>query len=90
MDITAFNELTDDEKAAILNGIDSTNKELEDLQAERNSLREELTAKTASLEDIQKELMETKKVNYTLARQTAIKPEEDPETILHNIFGGNT
>lgn len=89
MELNKFNELTDEEKTAILNSIDTTNKELEDLTAGRDSLRDELTATKSGLEDTQKELKETKKVNYTLARQTAVKPQEDPEEILFNLFGGN-
>lgn len=89
MDLTAFNNLSDDEKIALLDSIETNANQVTDLTAERDSLREELTATQEDLTKINTELAETKKVNYTLARQTAVKQEQPPETILFNLFGGN-
>lgn len=88
MDLTAFNNLSDEEKVALLNTIETNATQVTDLTAERDSLREELAATQEDLTKINTELAETKKVNYTLARQTAVKQEQPPETILFNLFGG--
>ena len=88
MNIEDFNNLSDDEKTVILSAVDTNEKVIQDLTAERDSLREELTSTQKVLGDTKTELAETKKVNFTLARQTAIKKPEDPETLLFNMFGG--
>lgn len=90
MNIESFNALTDEEKTALLNGIDENTKALEDLTAERDSLRDELANTQQVLGTTKAELQETKKVNFTLARQTAVTKPENPEEIMYKMFGGKT
>lgn len=68
--------------------ITETEGKLEAVSIERDSLKEENTALTNQIESTTKELTETKKLNYTLARQIDRKPQEaDFDTILINLYG---
>lgn len=68
--------------------ITETEGKLEAVSLERDSLREENTALSNQIESANKELTETKKLNYTLARQIDRKPQEaDFDTILINLYG---
>lgn len=90
MNIDSFNALTDEEKTALLQSIEDNTKALEDLTAERDSLRDELANTQQILGTTKAELQETKKVNFTLARQTAVTKPENPEEIMFKMFGGKT
>lgn len=68
--------------------ITETEGKLEAVSIERDSLKEENTALSNQIESANKELTETKKLNYTLARQIDRKPQEaDFDTILINLYG---
>lgn len=70
--------------------ITETEGKLEAVSIERDSLKEENTALTNQIESATKELTETKKLNYTLARQIDRKPSEaDFDTILINLYGNS-
>ena len=70
--------------------ITETEGRLEAVSIERDSLREENTALSNQIESANKELTETKKLNYTLARQIDRKPQEaDFDTILINLYGNS-
>ena len=58
-----------------------------DLEAERDSLREELEQTRARNEELQTENSETKKLNFTLARQLDTKPRQTAEQALVEMFG---
>lgn len=76
--------------AADDNNIDenlSDAKIIEDLTIERESLREELDTLKKNLTALQNELTETKKLNYTLARQIPSKKQETFDDALINMFG---
>ena len=63
--------------------IDRLNIELSNLEAERDSLMEELDQTKGRVSEIETELKETKKLNYTLARQApAAKKETFDEALL--------
>lgn len=70
--------------------ITETEGKLEAVSIERDSLKEENTALSNQIESATKELTETKKLNYTLARQIDRKPQEaDFDTILINLYGNS-
>lgn len=79
-----YDEMTTEELIALL---DSQERELSNLTAERDSYREEndtlrerLTANTTELEAV-------KKMNYTLARKLDTAPETTAEQEIIALFG---
>lgn len=60
--------------------------EFQDLQAERDSLREENELLLQSAADTQKELEETKKLNFTLGRQISRAPVKSVEELINDMF----
>lgn len=62
-------------------------KTIEELNTERESLREEIETLKANITSLQNELKETKKLNYTLARQIPSKKQETFDDALINMFG---
>lgn len=60
---------------------------IEELTTERESLREELDTLKKNITALQNELTETKKLNYTLARQIPSKKQETFDNALINMFG---
>lgn len=89
MKLDEFNALTDEEKATFLSSIESTQKSIEDLTAERDSFKSENDDIKAQLENSNKELKATKEMNFTLARKisTAESPKDD-EQILYEFMKG--
>lgn len=60
---------------------------ISDLEAERDSLREELEQTRARNQELQTENSETKKLNFTLARQLDTKPKKSFDETLITMFG---
>lgn len=74
----------------LIEAITETEGKLEAVSLERDSLREENTTLTTQIEAANKELTETKKLNYTLARQIDRKPQDaDFDNILINLYGNS-
>lgn len=70
--------------------ITETEGQLEAVSLERDSLREENATLSTQIENANKELTETKKLNYTLARQIDRKPHDaDFDSILINLYGNS-
>lgn len=88
MKLDVFNNLTEEEKTAFLSSADSLEKQIDDLTAERNSLKIENESLNNEIAETKKELKATKEVNFTLARKIPGKPKSDPETLLHNFMKG--
>ena len=88
MKLEDFNALTDDEKATYLSSIETSQKSIDDLIAERDSFRTENNDLKAQLDTSSKELKATKEMNFTLARKVSSAPVEDDETILFNFMKG--
>lgn len=79
--------MTDEEITALQQALEKATTSIEELTAERDSLKEELeTTKTRNTELVT-ENAETKKLNYTLARQLDARPKETFDDALLNMFG---
>lgn len=88
MKLEDFNNLTEEEKATYLNSIDSVNKQLEDVTAERDSFKAENSSLIEQNTASNKELKATKELNFTLARKINIGAQTDPETELYEFIKG--
>lgn len=68
--------------------VEKQTQSINELTAERDSLKEEANVSRETLESTKKELHDTKAMNYSLARQLDVsKKEESPESILFNLYG---
>ena len=68
--------------------VEKQTQTINELTAERDSLKQEADVSRETLETTKKELHDTKAMNYTLARQLDVgKEEESPENILYNLYG---
>ena len=86
MTLDHFNNLSEDEKSAYLQSCEASETLLKDNEAEIASLKSENEAFKAGSEKLEKELKETKELNFTLARK--ITPDTRPtfEDTLHDMF----
>lgn len=68
--------------------VEKQTQTINELTAERDSLKEEANVSRETLETTKRELHDTKAMNYSLARQLDVsKKEESPESILFNLYG---
>lgn len=88
MKLDEFNALSEEEKATYLTSIETTQKSLDDLTAERDSFKRENAELTAQLDANNKELKATKEMNFTLARKINTAPEQDDEQTLYEFLKG--
>ena len=88
MKLDEFNTLSDEEKTAYLTSIETAQKSIDDLTAERDSFKTENETIKSQLEANNKELKATKEMNFTLARKIDTAPEEDAETTIFNFMKG--
>lgn len=79
--------MTDEEITALQERLTTLETENANLTAERDSLREENAELIAARDAAQTEAQETKKLNYTLARQLDTKPRATFEDTLLNSMG---
>lgn len=79
--------MTDEEITALQQALDNANTNIAELTAERDSLREELETTRTRNTELVTENAETKKLNYTLARQLDARPKETFDDALLNMFG---
>ena len=86
MKLEEFNALSDDEKTTFLTSVETDQKSINDLEAERDSFKSENDELKKQLEANNKELKATKEMNFSLARKITASPQQDDETILHNII----
>jgi predicted nucleic acid-binding Zn-ribbon protein len=83
-----FNALSDEEKTNYLKSIETDQKKIEDLTAERDSFKTENDSLRSQVEQTNKELKATKELNFTMARKINVGSHEDPETTLYNFMKG--
>ncbi len=74
--------MTEDEMKALIAEQERT---IADLTAERDSLKEEAAGSAGKIKDLEKDLSETKKMNFTLARQLDARPASGKD-IMHEMF----
>lgn len=77
-----FKALTEEEQEAAY--IDSSR--LDDLEAERNSFKDENEALTKKNQELQEELRKTKELNFSLSRKVAAEPKKSAEEIMNELF----
>lgn len=86
MKLEEFNALSDEEKTTFLTSVETDQKSITDLEAERDSFKTENDELKKQLDANNKELKATKEMNFSLARKITASPQVDDETILHNII----
>ena len=74
--------MTPEELAAL---IENQNETIANLEAERNSLREENEQRREAQKKIEEELRKTKELNFTLSRQVG-QSQKSTEEILSEMF----
>lgn len=79
--------MEDAEIVAMQQELEQERARVSDLEAERDSLREELEQTRARNQELQTENNETKKLNFTLARQLDTKPKKSFDETLVAMFG---
>ena len=75
------------EIVALQQELEAERSRVEELAAERDSLREENETIRKDMEQVKTEASETKKLNYTLARQLDTKPKKSFDETLIAMFG---
>ena len=89
MKLEDFNALSDEEKTNYLSGIETDQKKIDDLTAERDSFKTENDSLRSQVEQTNKELKATKELNFTMARKiNTASSNEDPETQIYNFMKG--
>ena len=87
MNLDNFNNLTDDEKEAILQSFEAMETLNKDQEAEIDSLKKENDTFKAGSEKLEKDLKEAKELNFTLARSIdSSKDRPTFEDTLHEMF----
>ena len=87
MTLDHFNALTDEEKAAALQSFEALETLNKDQEAEISSLKKENETFKAGTEKLEKEIKETKELNFTLARKVdTSKDRPSSEDILQDMF----
>ena len=88
MKLDEFKSLSNEDQATYLSSIETTQKSIDDLTAERDSFKSENAELQTQLEGANKELKATKEMNFTLARKISTTPEPDAEQDLYNFMKG--
>ena len=67
--------------------ITKQNETIRDLEAERDSLKNENAQRVEAQKKIEEELKKTKELNFTLSRQIDVKPAKTLEQNIAEVFG---
>lgn len=86
MDLKEFNELSDEDKSALLTKLNETAILYDDMEVERDSFKNENEQLQKELSGLKTELKKTKELNFTLARSVKREPDKSAEDILHEMF----
>lgn len=86
MDLKEFNELSDEDKSALLTKLNETAILYDDMEAERDSFKNENEQLQKELSELKSEMKKTKELNFTLARSVKREPDKSAEDILHEMF----
>lgn len=79
------NEETNVQATFTADDIANYQKQIDDLTAERDSLKSELSSKNTAFDEMKAELQKTKEMNFTLVRQASVE-QKSVEDILNDIF----
>lgn len=79
---------TDDEKRKVFQALDDAGVLYDDMEAERNSFKDENEKLREEIKDLRSEMKKTKELNFTLARTVDQSKgrEMSAEDILHDMF----
>lgn len=84
LDITNISDMTEDQLKDLL---ESAAGQISDLEAERDSFKEENEKLKADYKESSEELQKTKKLNFTLARSLDVSGKtKGVEDTLHDMF----
>lgn len=86
MELKEFNELSDDDKSALLTKLNETAILYDDMEAERDSFKNENEKLQKEISELKTEMKKTKELNFTLARSIKREPDKSAEDILHEMF----
>lgn len=88
MELSDFLNLTPEEQVAILTERDVLTKSVDELTAERNSLKSENDELTAKVNSLTGEVAKTKEMNFTLTRRLNLDNgnNKTAEETLHDMF----
>lgn len=87
MTLDHFNNMTEEEKTALLQSYEAQETVIRDHEAQIASLKQENENIKAGSEKLESELKETKQLNFTLARQVdTSKNRPSFEDTLHEMF----
>ena len=75
------------EIVALQQELEAERARVEELTSERDSLKEENETIRKEMDQVRTEASETKKLNYTLARQLDAKPKKSFDETLIAMFG---
>lgn len=89
MQLDDFLKMTPEEQTAFLTSAADAQRTIDDLTAERDSLKTENETFTQQLNANAEELKKTKELNYTLARQISREPAIDEDAEITKILKGD-
>ena len=86
MELKEFKELSEEDQSALLTKLNETAILYDDMEAERDSFKNENEQLQKELSEIKSEMKKTKELNFTLARSVKREPDKSAEDILHEMF----
>ena len=81
-----FKTLTEEEQAALYTALDEKGVLYDDLEAERDSYKNENDKLRSEISEVKTEMKKTKELNFTLARSVKSDPPKRAEDIVHEMF----
>ena len=86
MELKEFKELSEEDQSALLTKLNETAILYDDMEAERDSFKNENEKLQKEITDLKSEMKKTKELNFTLARSIKREPDKSAEDILHEMF----
>lgn len=86
MELKEFKELSEEDQSALLTKLNETAILYDDMEAERDSFKNENEKLQRELSELKSEMKKTKELNFTLARSVKREPDKSAEDILHEMF----
>ena len=86
MELKEFKELSEEDQSALLIKLNETAILYDDMEAERDSFKNENEKLQKEISELKSEMKKTKELNFTLARSVKREPDKSAEDILHEMF----